>query len=69
VKRQAIFAKKKSLRSEALIYDLTEEKYIGCGSDSKNCGSDIQIAGNKKPHRPLVYGALRVEAEVGIEPA
>ena len=28
-----------------------------------------QIAGIKKPRRPLIYGALRVEAEVGIEPA
>ena len=28
-----------------------------------------QIPGNKKPRKPLIYGALRVEAEVGIEPA
>ena len=36
---------------------------------SSSCGTDRQIAPNKKPRRPRSTGLSNVEAEAGIEPA
>ena len=50
-------------------YSARPEPVVVAQEIPKSCGTDRQIAPNKKPRRPRSTGLSYVEAEAGIEPA